>query len=185
MDWLNNLFFGTGIAHCIFVFSIVITVGVILGRIKIAGVNLGITWVLFVGIIASHFGMRIEGASLDFLKEFGLVLFVYSIGLQVGPSFFSSFKKAGLRMNSVAMTVVFAGVVLTLLIHYFSGIPMPTMVGIMSGAVTNTPGLGAAQQAYSDYKSCGRTHNCFGICGCVSTRSYRRHRVFYFTKIGF
>lgn len=155
MDWLNNLFFGTGIAYCIFVFSIVITVGVILGRIKIAGVNLGITWVLFVGIIASHFGMRIEGASLDFLKEFGLVLFVYSIGLQVGPSFFSSFKKAGLRMNSVAMTVVFAGVALTLLIHYFSGIPMPTMVGIMSGAVTNTPGLGAAQQAYSDIKAAG------------------------------
>ena len=155
MDWLNNLFFGTGIAHCIFVFSMVITVGVVLGRIKIAGVNIGITWVLFVGIIASHFGMGVEAGPLDFLKEFGLVLFVYSIGLQVGPSFFSSFKKAGLKMNSVAMAVVLMGVALTLAIHYFSGVSMPTMVGVLSGAVTNTPGLGAAQQAYSDIKGAG------------------------------
>jgi len=152
MDWLNNLFFGDGIAHGVLVFSIVITLGVALGRVKIAGISLGITWVLFVGIIASHFGMHIEHNTLHFLKEFGLVLFVYSIGLQVGPSFFSSFKQVGLRMNTVAMSVVFFGIATAVAIHYISGTPMSTMVGILSGAVTNTPGLGAAQQTYTDIK---------------------------------
>ena len=102
MDWLGNLFFGAGIAHSILVFALVITLGVLLGRVKVAGISLGVTWILFVGIIASHFGMCIEAHVLHFFKEFGLVLFVFSIGLQVGPSFFSSFKKEGIGMNLVA-----------------------------------------------------------------------------------
>lgn len=150
MDWLNNLFFGAGVAHSIIIFSLVITLGVLMGRIKIAGISLGVTWILFVGIIASHFGMRVEGHVLHFFKEFGLVLFVFSIGLQVGPSFFSSFKKAGIGMNLVAMTMVMCAVAVTVVLHYITNVPMPTMVGILSGAVTNTPGLGAAIQTYTD-----------------------------------
>lgn len=150
MDWLVNLFFGTGIAHSILIFAMVITAGVVLGRIKIAGISLGVTWILFVGIIVSHFGMCIESHVLHFFKEFGLVLFVFSIGLQVGPSFFSSFKKTGIGMNLIAVITVFCGVGVTLAIYYATGLPMPTMVGILSGAVTNTPGLGAATQTFTD-----------------------------------
>lgn len=150
MSWINNLFFGSGVAHSVLVLAIVICLGVLLGKLKVRGVSLGITWVLFVGIAASHFGMRIDDELLHFLKEFGLILFVYSIGLQVGPGFFSSFKKGGLKMNLIAVFLVSTGVVTTIALHYAMGVPMPTMVGIMSGAVTNTPGLGAAQQAYSD-----------------------------------
>ena len=121
MEWIHTLFFGSGIGHSILLVAIVIFIGIYLGKVKIAGVSLGITWILFVGIIFSHWGMRMDAHALHFLKEFGLILFVYSVGLQVGPGFFASFKKGGL-----------------------------TMVGILSGAVTNTPGLGAAQQAYFD-----------------------------------
>lgn len=156
MEWLNNLFFGTGIAHCVVAFSIVIALGVLLGKyVKIAGISFGITWILFAGIAASHFGIRVEHNVLHFLKEFGLILFVYSIGLQVGPGFFSSFKKGGLQMNSIAMVVVLSGVALTIALHYATGIPMSTMVGILSGAVTNTPGLGAAEQTFTDLKGAG------------------------------
>ncbi len=152
MEWLSNLFFGSGIAHSIFAFALVITFGVILGRLKIAGVGLGVSWVLFMGILAGHFGVSVEPQLLDFLKEFGLILFVYSIGSQVGPSFFSSFKESGIKMNAIAMIVVFTGVALCCVLHFTSGIQMSTMVGVLSGAVTNTPGLGAATQAYSDIK---------------------------------
>ncbi len=150
MDWLQNLLFGTGIAHCILVFAVVITAGVILGRLKIGGISLGITWILFVGIVASHSGMLVQPEILNFVKEFGLVLFVYSIGLQVGPSFFSSFKRLGMRMNSLAIIAVALTIITTFAIHFASGVPMSTMVGVMSGAVTNTPGLGAAQQTFFD-----------------------------------
>jgi len=150
MDWLNNLFFGQSVAHYVLTLAIVITLGIVLGRVKIGGVSLGITWILFVGIAAAHFGMTIDAHVLHFLKEFGLILFVYSIGLQIGPSFFSSFKKLGLKMNIVAVSIVAMGVATCLAIHYICKIPMPTMVGILSGAVTNTPGLGAATEAYRD-----------------------------------
>lgn len=93
MNWLNELVFGTGIAHSMFVFALVISIGISLGRIKIFGVSLGITWILFVGIAFGHFGLSIDPTILHFMKEFGLIIFIYSIGMQVGPSFFSSFKK--------------------------------------------------------------------------------------------
>ena len=151
MDWLNNLFFGSGIAHNVAIFALVICIGVALGKIKFAGISLGVTMVLFVGIAASHFGMLIDDEHvLHFAKEFGLILFVFAIGLQVGPSFFSSFKKGGLQMNLLALGIVFTGVFVCWVLHYITKTPMSTMVGILSGAVTNTPGLGAATQTYLD-----------------------------------
>ncbi len=150
MEWLGSLFMGGSIAHSVFLLGLVIAVGIFLGRIKIGGVALGVTWILFVGIAASHFGMRINGELLHFIKEFGLILFVFSIGLQVGPGFFSAFKSDGIRLVALASSIVVLGVVTAYVIHLITGTPIPAMVGIMSGAVTNTPGLGAAQQAYQD-----------------------------------
>ena len=141
---------GEGIAHSVLLLAIVIAVGIVLGRIKIGGISFGITWILFVGIFASHFGMRIEPHILHFVKEFGLILFVYSVGMQVGPGFFSSFKKGGITLNMLAMGIVLLGVATAYIIHLISGVSLPTMIGVLSGAVTNTPGLGAAQQAYLD-----------------------------------
>ena len=152
MDWLNELIFGTGIAHSMLVFALVISIGIVLGRIKLFGISLGITWILFVGIVFGHFGLNIDPTILHFMKEFGLILFVYSIGMQVGPSFFSSFKKGGLTLNMLAVSIVFLGVVTTYTLHLITNLPLSTMVGILSGAVTNTPGLGAAQQTFYDMK---------------------------------
>lgn len=150
MNWIEKLFFGEGVAHSILLFAFVIAVGISLGKIKIKGISLGITFVLFVGIVAGHFGLKIDHEVLHFMKEFGLILFVYSVGLQVGPGFFSSFKRGGLQLNMLAASIVFLGAITTIVLHYVTSIPMPTMVGIMSGAVTNTPGLGAAQEAFYD-----------------------------------
>lgn len=150
MNWINDLLWGEGIGHSILLLSFVIAAGIQLGKIKVFGVSLGITLVLFVGIILGHFGFTINHNVIHFFKEFGLILFVYSVGMQVGPGFFSSFKKGGVTLNLLACGIVFLGVVTAIILHYTTGIPMPTMVGILSGAVTNTPGLGAAQQAYSD-----------------------------------
>ena len=156
MELLHDLFFGNdafwggGVAHSVLILALVISAGIALGKLKIAGVKLGVTWILFVGIAVSHFEMRLEGHLIHFVKEFGLILFVYSIGLQVGPSFFSSFKKGGVTLNMLAVAIVFLGVIVTYVLYLITGLPITTMVGILSGAVTNTPGLGAAQQAYSD-----------------------------------
>ena len=150
MDWLNELVFGTGIAHSMFVFALVISIGISLGRIKIFGVSLGITWILFVGIAFGHFGLNIDPTILHFMKEFGLIIFIYSIGMQVGPSFFSSFKKGGITLNLLAVSIIFLGGVTAYLLHLATNLPLSTMVGILSGAVTNTPGLGAAQQTLFD-----------------------------------
>lgn len=156
MNFINSLFEGTegvwsgGIAHILIIISLVIALGKLLGNTKILGVSFGVTWVLFVGILFGHFGLTIDGNLLHFLKEFGLVLFVYSIGLQVGPGFFSSFRAGGLGLNALASLVILMGVGVTLLLFWMTDTSITTMVGVMSGAVTNTPGLGAAQQAYSD-----------------------------------
>ena len=150
MNWINDLLWGEGIGHSILLLSFVIAAGIQLGKIKVFGVSLGITLVLFVGIILGHFGFTINHNVIHFFKEFGLILFVYSVGMQVGPGFFSSFKQGGVTLNMLACGIVFLGVLTAVILHYVTGIPMPTMVGILSGAVTNTPGLGAAQQAFSD-----------------------------------
>ena len=150
MEWITSLFFGSSIAHTVFTLAIAIAIGIALGKIKIAGISLGITWILFVGIALGSFGMQIDPTIVAFVKEFGLILFVYSVGMQVGPSFFSSFKQGGMRLVGIASAIVLLGVVTAYVIHLVTGTPISTMVGVLSGAVTNTPGLGAAQQAYTD-----------------------------------
>lgn len=150
MNWIVELFMGSSLAHSIMIIALTIAIGIILGRIKIAGISLGITWILFAGIAFGHFGMGIDAHVQHFVKEFGLILFVYSIGLQVGPSFFISFKKGGMTLNMLAMAIVFLGVIATYVIHLITGESLVTMVGVLSGAVTNTPGLGAAQQTAID-----------------------------------
>ena len=155
MTWMNELLWGEGIGHSILLLSFVIAAGIQLGKIKVFGVSLGITLVLFVGIILGHFGFTINHNVIHFFKEFGLILFVYSVGMQVGPGFFSSFKQGGVTLNMLACGIVFLGVATAIALHFITGVPMPTMVGILSGAVTNTPGLGAAQQAFSDMHGVG------------------------------
>lgn len=150
MDWINDLLWGQGVAHSILLLAVVIALGVQLGKIKIFGISLGVTWVLFVGIFLGHFGFRMDPEVLHFVKEFGLILFVFAVGMQVGPGFFSSFKQGGLTLNMLACAIVLLGAGVTVSIHFITGTPMATMVGVMSGAVTNTPGLGAAQQAFHD-----------------------------------
>ena len=150
MDWFSNLFVGTGIAHSIVVLSLAIAVGIFLGhKLKFKGITLGITWILFCAIACSHFGMRLDKDVLAFAKDFGLILFVYSIGLQVGPSFFSSFRKGGLSLNMLALSIVLLGCITAFVIHLISGESVAVMTGVLFGAVTNTPGLGAAQEAFS------------------------------------
>ena len=156
IEVLRNLFegypnlWGGGVAHSVLILSLTIASGIILAKIKIKGISLGVTWILFVGIVFGHFNMNLDEHLLHFLKEFGLILFVYSIGLQVGPGFFSAFKKGGFTLNMLAVLVVALGVGITIILHFTTGTPITTMVGILSGSVTNTPGLGAAQQANSD-----------------------------------
>ena len=156
--WLETVVMGSGdpahpsIAHTIFVLAAVIASGIALSRIKIKGISLGMTWILFTGIAFGHFldSGTIHHDTLHFIKEFGLILFVFFIGLQVGPGFFSSLKSGGLKLIGLASLIIFLGVGTAYAIHLITGEPLPTMVGVLSGAVTNTPGLGAAQQAYAD-----------------------------------
>lgn len=161
MDWLNSLFFDSdSIAHIVLLYSLVIAAGVLLGKIKFFGVSLGVTFVLFVGIVAGHFGFTGNMSVLNFVQDFGLILFVYFIGLQVGPSFFEAFKKGGVTMNLLAAGIVALNVVVMLVLYYLvfdTNDPnsLPMMVGVLCGAVTNTPGLGAATEALSQVFSEG------------------------------
>ena len=152
MDWLQNLLFDeNSIAHIVLLYSFVIAVGVLLGKIKFFVVSFGVTLVFFTGIVCGHFGLTGNTQILTFLQDFGLILFVFCIGLQVGPSFFSSFKKGGIAMNLVAMGIVALNIAVAVALYYgLNGrIELPMMVGILCGAVTNTPGLGAANEALS------------------------------------
>ena len=152
MDWLQNLLFDeNSIAHIVLLYSFVIAVGVLLGKIKFFGVSLGVTFVLFTGIVCGHFGLTGNTQILTFLQDVGLILVVFCIGLQVDPSFCSSFKKGGIAMNLVAMGIVALNIVVAVALYYgLNGrIELPMMVGILCGAVTNTPGLGAANEALS------------------------------------
>lgn len=149
MEWLVNLFTGNGIATAVIVLALTIAIGLILNRIKFGSVSLGVTWVLFVGIVLSHFGLTINPEICHFIKEFGLILFVYSIGIQVGPSFISSLRDGGIKLNMLAMLIILIGCCICYGIHIITGESLATMVGVLSGAVTNTPGLGAAQSVVS------------------------------------
>ena len=150
---MKDLFLGQGVAHTILLLAFVIGIGIYLGRFKVKGVSLGSTWILFVGILVSHFGFRADPEILHFVKEFGLILFVFSIGLQVGPGFFHSLKSGGVKMNLLALLNILLAVAVTWTISAVTGTDLKTMVGVMSGAVTNTPGLGAAQQTFIDVAS--------------------------------
>ncbi|MDO3391689.1 MULTISPECIES: putative transporter [Bacteroides] len=150
MDWLESLLWdSTSVAHIVCLYAFVISVGVLLGKIKVFGVSLGVTFVLFTGILMGHFGFTGETHILHFIREFGLILFVFCIGLQVGPSFFSSFKKGGMTLNMLAVGIVVLNIVVALSIYFIANgqVELPMMIGILYGAVTNTPGLGAAQEA--------------------------------------
>jgi len=149
MNWFNSLLLNDGIAHTIFIFAFVIALGMSLGKIKIFGVSLGIAFVLFVGLACGHFGLSVNDTLLNFIKDFGLVLFVFAVGLQVGPSFFSSFKKEGLQLNIVAVSVVSLDIIVAIVLYYIfsSHVSIAMMVGILTGATLNIPSLGAAQEA--------------------------------------
>lgn len=158
MDFIRTLFegshayWGGGVSHSIFILALVITLGLLLGRIKVKNISLGLTWVLIVGIIFGYFNLNLNVELLHFLREFGLVLFVYSLGLQVGPGFFASFKKGGLQLNMLVLITIFISIFTAIGVYYATGTPITAIVGILSGAVTNTPGMGAAQQAFFSIK---------------------------------
>ena len=150
MDWLQSLLWDpSSVAHIVFLYAFVVAAGVYLGKIKIFGVSLGVTFVLFAGILMGHFGFTADTHILHFIREFGLILFVFCIGLQVGPSFFSSFKKGGMTLNLLAVGIVVLNIAVALGLYYLwnGRVELPMMVGILYGAVTNTPGLGAANEA--------------------------------------
>ena len=147
---MQELFFGYGIAHSILLLCFVIGIGLYLGRFKVKGISLGSTWILFMGILMGHLGFEADLTVLHFVKEFGLILFVFSIGLQVGPGFFHSFRSGGVKMNLLAVMNILLAVLVTYVISLVTGEKLTTMTGVMSGAVTNTPGLGAAQQTFTD-----------------------------------
>ncbi len=175
-NWLLKII-GPGnetLASTIALYSFVIAAGVFLGKLKIAGVSLGVTFVLFVGILMGHFGYIVNGEVLHFIREFGLILFIFSIGLQVGPGFFSSFKKGGMRLNGLAVLGIALNVAIVLCIYYFGGESnIAALVGIMSGAVTNTPGLAAAQQAAGNADAINTMSMGYaaayplGVCGII------------------
>ena len=148
MDWLSEIFIEQSYIQAILTLSLICAAGLALGKIKIGGVSLGISFVFFAGILAGHFGLKINPDMLLLAQNFGLIIFIYSLGVQVGPGFFSAFKKGGIKLNALSLALALTGTALTVGLHWLSGIPMPEMMGLFSGAATNTPMLGAAQQAF-------------------------------------
>ena len=146
MDWIRAILVEHSALQAVVVLSLISVIGIGLGKIRFFGVSLGAAFIFFTGIVAGHFGLTVDPAMLAFTESFGLILFVFSIGLQVGPGFFSSFKQGGLQLVGCATAIVLLGVAVAYVIHVVTGTPIPTMVGVLSGAVTNTPGLAAAQQ---------------------------------------
>ena len=147
MNWLQQAFFEPSMIQAVVVISLISAIGLYLGRIKLFGISLGVTFVFFTGIVAGHFGIVVNKDMGYFAQSFGLILFVYALGLQVGPGFFSSLKKGGITMNMLSLAVIALGLLLTLVLHHTTGISLTNMTGLLCGAVTNTPALGAAQQA--------------------------------------
>lgn len=148
MDWLSEIFIEQSYIQAILTLSLICAAGLVLGKIKIGGVSLGISFVFFAGILAGHFGLKINPDMLLLAQNFGLIIFIYSLGVQVGPGFFSAFKKGGIKLNALSLALALTGTALTVGLHWLSGVPMPEMMGLFSGAATNTPMLGAAQQAF-------------------------------------
>lgn len=149
MEWLESLFFEQSPLQAVCVISVIIAVGLGLGKLRICDISLGVTFVFFTGILAGHLGLSINPEILRYAEDFGLMLFVYELGLKVGPGFFSSFRTGGIKLNLLGLGLVAAGTLVAIALSYLMAIPMTDMVGILSGATTNTPSLGAAQQAIS------------------------------------
>lgn len=147
MNWLQEAFLEPTMVQAVIIISLVSALGLYLGRIKIFGISLGITFVFFAGILAGHLGIVVNKDMLYFAQSFGLILFVYALGLQVGPGFFSSLKKGGVAMNMMGLGVILLGLIMTVGLHWVTGVSLSNMVGLLCGAITNTPALGAAQQA--------------------------------------
>ncbi len=170
MNWFVALFTEQSVAQAAIIYALVIALGILMGKFKILGISFGITWVLFIGLIASYLGISVNKETEHFLKEFGLIIFVYAIGLQVGPGFFASLKKTALANNAIAATVVLLGVLITILFFYLSNNHIAIMAGVMSGAVTNTPGLAAAQAAVKDLHITGVDNGTITLasCSCLS-----------------
>ncbi|MDY3033684.1 MAG: putative transporter [Odoribacter sp.] len=146
MEWFNSIFVEHSVIQAVVVVAMISALGLALGKISICGVSLGVTFVFFAGIAAGHFGLSIDLQMLNYAESFGLIIFVYALGLQVGPGFFGSFRKGGMTLNLLAFAVIMVGTIMALGLHVVTGVSLPDMVGILSGAVTNTPALGAAQQ---------------------------------------
>lgn len=146
MEWIDSLFFEHSAIQAIVVLSLVTAAGLWLGKMHVWGISLGVTFVFFVGILAGHLGISLDADMLNYAESFGLVLFVYALGLQVGPGFFSSLRHGGVKLNLLSLGVIFIGTAMTVLLSYGLSIPLPDMVGVLCGATTNTPALGAAQQ---------------------------------------
>ena len=146
MEWINSILIEHSVIQAVVVIAMISALGLALGKISVYGVSLGVTFVFFAGIAAGHFGLSIDPQMLNYAESFGLIIFVYALGLQVGPGFFGSFRKGGMTLNMLAFAVILVGTAMTLVFHVVTGVSLPDMVGILSGAVTNTPALGAAQQ---------------------------------------
>lgn len=151
MEWLYNLFFEQSALQAVIIMSLIISIGLGLGKIHVFGVSLGVTFVFFTGILAGHLGFTVDPRMLAYAESFGLVLFVYALGLQVGPGFFSSFHRGGFMLNMLGLGVILIGTVMAVVLSFVSGVSMPDMVGILCGATTNTPALGAAQQTLKQF----------------------------------
>ena len=174
MEWLNSIFFEHSALQAVIIISIIIAAGLGLGKIRFFGISLGVTFVFFAGIFAGHLGLSIDSKMLAYAESMGLVLFVYELGLQVGPGFFSSFRKGGMQLNMLAMGVIMLGTLFAVALSLATGIPMSDMVGILCGATTNTPALGAAQQTLKEMgmPSTGAALSCavtypLGVVGVI------------------
>lgn len=150
MEWIGSLLFEHSALQAIIVLSLITATGIWLGRLHLGGVSLGVTFVFFVGIIAGHLGVSLDAQMLNYAESFGLVLFVYALGLQVGPGFFSSFRKGGVQQNMLGLGVILLGTALALFFCLVTDVPLPDMIGVLCGATTNTPALGAAQQTLKE-----------------------------------
>lgn len=174
MEWINSIFFEHSALQAIIILSLTTAIGISLGKIRIGGISLGVTFVFFMGIVAGHLGISLNPDMLNYAESFGLVLFVYSLGLQVGPGFFSAFRKEGIQLNLLGLIVILLGTTMAIIISYASQIPLKDMIGVLCGATTNTPALGAAQQtlkqlgqeASSAALSCAVTYP-LGVVGVI------------------
>ena len=146
MEWIRSLIFEQSAVQAIVVLSLITATGIWLGRIKVLGISLGVTFVFFMGIMAGHFGISLDPAMLNYAETFGLVMFVYALGLQVGPGFFSSLRKGGIKLNMLSLAVILLGTLMAVILSFTMSIPLQDMIGVLCGATTNTPALGAAQQ---------------------------------------